>query len=98
LAGFFPLFCTSAVLLTLVVLPSREALLAWFDSQFDTLLASHCADTAYAPLVATYDHQRNGPVATLETIAFVSLFVGLGVEIISIYWINWRPRAGPGGQ
>jgi hypothetical protein len=98
LTGAIPLACMSVVLLLLVVMPSREALSAWVESQHDSLTASHCADTAYAALGATFYRQRNGPVATLQLVAFVFVVVGLGAEFIWIYWINRRPRAQPGGQ
>jgi hypothetical protein len=89
---------TSAVLLGLVVSPSRDALAAWFDSQHATLDASHCADTAYTALYATYDRLLNGPIATWAAVAFVFLFVGFGVELLWLIWLALRPRAQPARQ
>jgi hypothetical protein len=83
---------TSAVLLVLVVIPSTNTLGAWSISQFDTLDASHCPDTAYAPLNATYNHQLNGLNATWGLVAIVFLFVGFGVELIWWYGFARHPR------
>ena len=100
LVGALLLLWTSMVLLTLVVLPSREALSAWFDSQHATLFASRCpfTDTAYTALFNTDDRQLNGPIATWTFVAFAFMFAGFGVELMWFYWRARRPRAEPARQ
>jgi hypothetical protein len=98
LGGALLLVCTGAVLLALVVLPSRDALSAWMGSQYESLTASHCPETAYATLFDTYDRQRNGPIATLDVVGKVFMIVGIGFEFIWVYWLHRRPRPQPARQ
>jgi hypothetical protein len=102
LGGAHLLVWTGVVLLVLVVIPATDVLAAWEHSQYVSLTASHCAGTdTVDALFATYDRQRNGPIATLDHVAFVLLVVGFGVDLIWWFWFARHPRrarAQPGGR
>jgi hypothetical protein len=98
LAGALVLACTSAVLLGLVAAPSGDALVAWQDSQYATLDASHCPIIAYSAVHATYNRQLNGPIATLDSVGNVFMLVSLGTAFIWFYWLARRTRAEPARQ
>jgi hypothetical protein len=85
---------TSVVLLTLVVIPSQDALAAWYQSQFVIADAAHCDFTA---LYAT-EFGLNGAITPWQVVAYLLPFSGFGILLIWWSWSNRHLPAEPARQ